>query len=205
MPHYEFATLQAKTSAAVLALDGLETYLNGPGNTGSLIGCWVSEIGALNRIALLRRYEDPEDHEAERRALLRSSDPFGCGAYLVGMTLDRVLPFPGTPEIETGRYGPFYEIRTYEMETGGLAPTLKHWEQALPIRAARSKLITVLQTLEGAPRMVSIWPYPSIEDRQMIRARAIDDGIWPPQDSAKYLKPEMLSTIYLPSTFSPLQ
>ena len=84
-------------------------------------------------------------------------------------------------------------------------PTGLAWAKAVPVRRERSHLVTVLRTVEGAPRMVSIWPYPTIEDRQTIRAQAIADGIWPPKDSYKHLKTEMLSTIYLPVAFSPLQ
>ncbi len=205
MSIYEFAELQAHTSAAPTASAKLERYLKSDANRGSVIGCWISEIGALNRIALLRRYDDPQDHETERRQLMTGSDPFACGVHLKSMSLDRCVSFPGVPEPELGRFGPFYEIRTYEMETGGLAPTLATWEQAIPVRRRRSHLVTVLHTVEGTPRMVSIWPYASIEDRQTIRAQAIADGVWPPKDSHKHLKTEMLSTIYLPTAYSPLQ
>ncbi|MBS9717263.1 NIPSNAP family protein [Pseudohalocynthiibacter aestuariivivens] len=205
MSIYEFATLQTKTSAAPMAAEVLEKYLHSPHNLGQLLGCWISEIGALNRVALLRRYQDKLTHDTERQILLTSNDPFGCGSLLIGMTLDRCAPFPNVPEIDAGHFGPFYEIRTYEMETGGLAPTLETWAKAIPIRAERSKLVTVLHTVEGAPKMVSVWPYPSIEDRQVTRKQAINDGIWPPIDSFKHLKTEMLSTLYLPTSFSPLQ
>jgi len=205
MPIYEFATLQAKTSAAPPAASALSDYLESDKNRGTLPGCWISEIGALIRIALFRSYEDEASHDAERQALLTSSDPFGCGAHLKGMSLDRCAAFPNVPDIEAGTFGPFYEIRTYEMETGGLEPTLETWAKAVPIRAERSKLVTVLYTTEGQPRMVSIWPYPSIEARQSVRTQAIGDGIWPPQDSYKHLKTDMLSSIYLPTAFSPLQ
>ncbi len=205
MSTYEFATLQAKTSAAPAAEEQLEAYLNSPANLGQLLGCWISEIGALNRIGLLRRYQDDATHDKERQSLLTSGNPFGCGTYLTGMSLDRCTPFPNLPEIDTGTFGPFYEIRTYEMETGGLAPTLETWEKAVPIRAERSKLVTVMRTVEGAPRMISIWPYQTIENRQDVRSKAIEDGIWPPNDSFKHLKTDMLSTIYLPTSFSPLK
>ncbi len=109
------------------------------------------------------------------------------------------------PPIEPGAYGPFYEIRTYMMEVGGLAPTLENWAEAIPKRAQLSKLVTVMHTTGAALRMVSIWPYTSIGERQKIRAKAIAKGIWPPKDSARYLQTEMLSTIYLPTEFSPLQ
>ncbi|MCG8489991.1 MAG: NIPSNAP family protein [Sneathiellales bacterium] len=205
MPTYEFATLQTKTSAAPLASEALEYYLKSSQNLGQLLGCWISEIGALNRIALLRRYEDDKLHDRERQALLNSGDPFGCGDHLSRIALDRCATFANVPEIGPGTYGPYYEIRTYEMEMGGMEPTLDTWARAVPIRAKRSTLVTVMRTVEGLPRMISIWPYPSIEKRQECRAQAIKDGIWPPAESFKHLKTDMLSTIYLPTSFSPLK
>ncbi|MEP3245574.1 MAG: NIPSNAP family protein [Sneathiella sp.] len=205
MPIYEFATLQAKTSAAATASERLEVYLNSSESLGSVLGCWISEIGALNRIALLRAYEDEGTHDRERQSLLKSGDPFGCSSYLSSISFDRCTHFPNSPEISAGAFGPYYEIRTYEMETGGLEPTLQNWAEALPTRAERSKLVTVLRTTEGVSRMISIWPYPTIEKRQEVRTQAIKDGIWPPKDSFKYLKTEMLSTLYLPTSFSPLK
>lgn len=205
MTHYEFATLQARTSAAPDATLRLADYLASRANRGCLLGCWISEIGALNRIALLRSYTERDDHDAERHALVTSVDPFGCGGLLADISLDTCTPFPNLPPIEPGAYGPFYEIRTYTMEVGGLAPTLENWAEAIPKRAQLSKLVTVMHTTGAAPRMVSIWPYTSIGERQKIRAKAIAEGIWPPKDSARYLQTEMLSTIYLPTEFSPLQ
>jgi len=205
MQTFEFATLQTKTSAAPVAVEALEKYLNSPKNLGQVLGCWISEIGALNRIALLRRYDSDVIHDQERQSLLKCKDPFGCGEHLAGMSLDRCATFPNVPEIDAGTFGPYYEIRTYEMEPGGLEPTLDTWAKAVPIRTERSKLVTVMRTVEGAPRMVSIWPYTTIEKRQEVRAQAIKVGIWPPANSFKHLKTDMLSTIYLPTSFSPLK
>lgn len=176
MSTYEFATLRANTGAASAAAEILGNYLESPANLGQVLGCWISEIGALNQVALLRRYEDDVTHNKERQSLLISSNPFGCGNHLASMSLDRCTTFPNVPEIDAGSFGPFYEIRTYEMESGGLEPTIKSWAEAVPIRAQRSKLVTVMHTVEGAPRMISIWPYPTIEDRQKVREQAINDG-----------------------------
>lgn len=54
------------------------------------------------------------------------------------------------------------------------------------------------------PRYLHIWPYASLEQRLDVRTRAVQDGVWPPENSGPQLL-EMHSTIYLPASFSPLQ
>ena len=86
MTHYEFATLQVRTSAAPDAARRLADYLASSANRGQLLGCWISEIGALNRIAMLRSYADRHDHDTERQALFASADPFGCAGLLTDVS-----------------------------------------------------------------------------------------------------------------------
>src|SRR3954470_2053332 len=47
-------------------------------------------------------------------------------------------------------------------------------------------------------------PYASIDERSRLRAEAVKRGAWPPK-SAVWLTTEMASTVYLPTTVSPLK
>jgi hypothetical protein len=204
MMRYELATLSVAFGAVPKAVPAIRAYVSDAGAGGRLLGCWVSDIGALNRIAVLRGFDADVDLGKERHRTLTSSSPFGCGELLSRLDLESYAPFPGLPPVETGAFGPIYEIRSYILKTGGLAPTLEGWAEKLPGRTQLSRLVVAMYALDGQPRITHIWPYASVEQRTALRAEAVRRGVWPPK-SAAWLTPHMHSTVYLPTEFSPLQ
>ena len=62
-----------------------------------------------------------------------------------------------------------------------------------------------MYALDGTPRIVSIWPYKSLNERSEIRAQSVSDGIWPPKGGPQWLTHEMQSMIALPTAVSPLK
>jgi hypothetical protein len=204
MTRYELATLSIGMGTAPKAAEAIAAYAAESGAGGKLLGCWVSDIGALNTIAVLRGFEDDAELARERDRTLKSSSPFGCAEYLTRLSLDSYAPFPGLPPVEVGAFGPVYEIRSYVLKTGGLAPTFEGWDEKLPARTEISKLVIAMYALDGVPRITHIWPYASVNDRTRLRAESVQRGTWPPK-SAVWLTPEMQSTIYLPTAISPLK
>lgn len=201
MTRYELATLSVGLGTAPKAAEAVAAYAAAGG--GRLLGCWASDIGALNSIAVLRGFADDAELGRERDRTLRSGNPFGCSDYLTSLSLDSYAPFPDLPPVETGAFGPVYEIRTYVLKTGGLSPTFEGWAEKLPGRTAISKLLVAMYALDGPPRITHIWPYASTSDRARLRAESVEKGTWPPK-SAIWLTPEMQSAIYLPTAASPL-
>jgi hypothetical protein len=172
-----------------------------------LVGCWASEIGPLNQIAVLRGFVDEASRQAERERYLSSADAFGIEAYLTDMRVENYTLFPFIQPLPAGRHGPFYELRVYDLVPSGLAPTLKGWEKAVGPRtgAQYSTVYAAFYATDGQlPRYLHIWPYASLEQRLDVRTRAVQDGVWPPENSGPQLR-DMHSTIYLPASFSPLQ
>ena len=204
MTRYELATLSVGMGTAAKAAEAIAAYASETGAGGKLLGCWASDIGALNNIAVLRGFEDDTELLRERERTMRSSSPFGCAEFLTRMSLESYAPFPGLPPVETGAFGPVYEIRSYVLKTGGLAPTFEGWDEKLPARTEISKLVIAMYALDGVPRITHIWPYASVNDRTRLRAESVQRGTWPPK-SAVWLTPEMQSTIYLPTAISPLK
>lgn len=198
---YELATLTVTVGSTARATAAIGTDCAAGG--GRLLGCFVADIGALNRIYVLRSFDDDAAQAAERERVLRSASPFGCAEFLTALTIDRYLPFPNLPPIEPGAFGAIYEIRSYVLKIGGLTPTLAGWAEALPARMAFSKMIVAMYTLDGAPRITHIWPYADLNQRAALRAEAVRRGIWPPK-STGWLTPEMQSSICLPADISPL-
>lgn len=204
MKRYELATLAIGMGTAARAAEGVQAYTSDAAARGRLLGCWFSDIGALNQLAILRGFDEEADLAEERERTLKSSNPFGCVEVLNQMTLESYAPFPDLPPVEAGAFGPVYEIRSYILKTGGLLPTFEGWAEKLPARTRLSKLVIALYGLDGQPRITHVWPWASTDQRAAIRAESVKVGAWPPK-SAVWLTPAMQSTVYLPTAISPLR
>lgn len=202
---YDVSIITVRPGTHPRALAKLKDWLPTASTGGRLLACWFSEIGALNQIFLLRRYNDEARLLADRSAILQSGDPFGIGEFVVGMTMDTYVPFPIRATIEPGEFGPVYEVRTYEFKRDGLAPTIELWGKAVPARAGISPLIAAMYSVTGAvTRFMHIWSYASLEERQRLRAKAIADGVWPPPGGPDHFTTQR-TEIFLPAPFSPLR
>lgn len=202
---YDVSIITVRPGTHSRALAKLKERLPTVSTGGRLLACWFSEIGALNQILLLRRYDDEARLLADRSATLQSSDPFGIGDLVVGMTMDTYVPFPIREAIEVGEFGPVYEVRTYEFKGDGVAPTIELWAKAVPARAKISPLVAAMYSVTGTvTRFMHIWPYRSLEERQRLRAQAIAHGVWPPPDGPDHFITQR-TEIFLPAPFSPLR
>lgn len=207
MKLYELITFTVRVRTVATAMECLEQHLGSADPGVRLMGCWASEIGPLNQIALLRGYPDEASRQAERERYLASADAFGVEAYPLNMRVENYSLFPFIEPLPAGRHGPFYELRMYDLVPSGLAPTLEGWKKAVEPRTAEqySPVYAAFYATDGLlPRYLHIWPYASLEQRLDVRTRAVKDGVWPPENSGPQLL-DMHSTIYLPASFSPLQ
>lgn len=69
------------------------------------------------------------------------------------------------PPVVPGKYGSVYEIRTYRLKHGGVAPAIAAWEAAIPERVKLSPLSIAMYSLDGPPRFTHIWPFASLDAR----------------------------------------
>jgi hypothetical protein len=199
---YDVTIITVRPATHPKALSVLERVLmNDPG----LLACWYSEIGALNQILIIRSMTDPKAELEARMAMLKSKSPFGVGEFMTGMTMDTFIAFDFLPPMQPGAYGPFYEVRSYVLKTGGLEPTIELWRKAVPARNKISPLLTAMSSVTGAvTRFTHIWPYKSLEERGRLRAKAMDEGVWPPPGGPDQLAVQQ-TDIYLPASFSPIR
>jgi hypothetical protein len=171
---------------------------------GRLLGCFSCEFGVLNRIAVLADYPDAKAVSEDHAALLERNNPFGLAEWLGGFEQGVYKPLSFTQPIEPGKYGPFYEMRTYCVAAGGLETTSSAWSKIVARRNAMSRLLMVMASLDHEPqRMVHIWPYPTIEERTKARAQASKEGIWPPPGGSDHLL-SLQSELFVATSFSPL-
>ncbi|WEK28869.1 MAG: NIPSNAP family protein [Candidatus Pseudomonas phytovorans] len=204
--HYELLRFTLRVRTPAQALPRLQEALQAAPDGVELIGCWVSEIGPQNTIAVLRRYANAEVRAAERERALLASDAFGIGEFVLEQHMDDYQLFPFLEPLAPGKHGPFYELREYDLTTSGLAPTLAGWRKAVGPRTGEmySQVYAAFYATSGrVPRYLHIWPYASLEQRLDVRTRAVGDGVWPPENSAPQLQ-KMNSVVYLPAPFSPL-
>lgn len=94
-----------------------------------------------------------------------------------------------------------YEIRTYDLKPRSLPEFLKRNEEKLQQgRLNYSQLFGFWYTDIGPlNQVVHIWPYEDLKQRSDIRAKAVAEGIWPP-DTGEFIL-NMQSDIFLPAPF----
>lgn len=171
----------------------------------ALLACWYSDIGAVNQILIIRKTAEGAAVVEARLAALKSGNPFGIGEFVTGMAMDTYVSFDFIPPLRPGTFGPCYEVRTYMLKPGGLAPTIELWRKAVPGRAKVSPVLAAMIAVSGpVTRFLHIWPYKSFDERARLRDKAVADGVWPPPGGPGHLASQQVD-IYLPAAFSPLK
>ena len=202
---YDVTIITVRPGTHPAALARLAPFLSSATPAGELLGCWYSDLGALNQILLIQSRLDGAPALADRAAILQSGNPFGIGDLIVGMTMDTYVSLPFMPPMSRGQYGPFYEVRTYMLKPDGLAATLELWRNAVPGRVTVSPLFAAMYSVTGpVTRFMHIWPYASLDERHRLRAKAVADRVWPPPGGPDHFT-AMQSDIFLPAEFSPMQ
>lgn len=202
---YELATLTLRFGTTPKAVEAVKNYVAEPDAKGNLLGCWAADIGDLNKLIVMRGFEQEAHLNTERRRGLLSANPFGCSDLLVSFDMQSYMGFPWMAPAQPGTLGPIYEIRTYEFKLGGVQPTIEAWQKAIPARAQLSPCIVAMVALDGTPRFTNIWAYASLADRSKARADSVAQGIWPPKGGPDWLTTNMRSVIVLPTAISPLK
>lgn len=178
-----------------------------------LAAFWHTEIGPLNQIIHVWPYKDLAERDRIRAEAAASGKwPPKIGEFIVNMRSEIYIPFAFSPQVQPGKQGPVFEMRTYTFAPGELPKVAKTWERSLPERVKLSPLVGVWYAeLGGLNRFTHIWAYPTIQARNDVRAKALSMGIWPPSAVAKKegLDDALLiaqeNKIVMPAAFSPLQ
>jgi hypothetical protein len=170
-----------------------------------MAGLWFTEFGPLNQIVHIWPYASLDERSRIRAE--SSQDPHwppSLTDFQREMTSEIFLPFPFSPEPKPGRFGPFYELRSYLTRAGALPRIMAHWEKKLAARSALSPLLLAMYSEIGPlNKFVHLWPYESLEQRAETRRKAVESGVWPPEGVDDLVAQE--SKLLLPAEFSPLQ
>ena len=199
---YDMTLATVRPGTHPQALAALEKML---ANNPDLLACWYCDIGALNRILIIHKPAGAAAALEKRFAALNARNPFGIGEFVTELSLDTYVSLDFMPPLRPGVFGPCYEVRSYVLKTGGLAPTIELWRQAVPGRTRVSPLLAAMVAVTGAAiRFMHIWPYKSFDERARLRDKAVADGVWPPPGGPGHLISQQ-ADIYLPAAFSPLR
>lgn len=198
----ELTTLSIKAGAVKQALARLESLVTGP----RLLGCWHTVLGNEPRIFILNRGEPSSDNEGMRQKAVANLGLFELGDLASTICVDTYATLPCLPDIKTGAFGAFYEIRTYELQPAkALELAHKGWADVIDVRLGFAPITTVMHSVDGLiPRLVHIYPYRDLAQRQQIRDAAIATGFWPPKGGADRNQ-VMRTEIAVPASFSPLR
>ena len=170
-----------------------------------LLACWYCDIGALNRILIIRKSADAAKVIENRFAALSARNPLGVGEFITDLSLDTYASFDFMPPLRPGAHGPCYEVRSYVLKPDGLAPTIELWRKSVPGRVSVSPVLAAMVAVTGAAiRFMHIWPYKSCDERARLREKAVADGVWPPPGGPGHLVSQQ-ADIYLPAAFSPMR
>lgn len=171
-----------------------------------LAAFWHTEIGPLNEIIHIWRYNDLAERAQIRAEAAKDANwPPKIQEFIRKMTSEIVVPFGFVPQVQPGKLGPIFELRYYTLKAGKLPELAKSWEGALAERIKISPIVLAGGVEFGkANGFVHIWAYSSLDQRAQIRDEARKRGVWPPPGGGDRLV-EMKNKIMLPSAFSPLQ
>jgi len=206
---YEVRTYDLKVRSVPEVIKRFSESIENRQKLSTLAAFWYTEIGPLNQIIHVWQYAD-----AAERAQVRSEAvkydwwPPKIGEFTLNQTVETFIPWADSPLLTPGEHGPYYEMRSYLIQPGTIGQMKARWETKLKERLERSPLSVVMDGDIGTNnKVVHIWPYKSLDERQDIRDNAKADGVWPPSnkpgESMELLTQE--SKILLPAPFSPMQ
>jgi hypothetical protein len=202
----------------VLVVGGATEYLAAYADAGMrgleshaqvLAGFWSTEIGTLNQVVELLRFDDAAQAqvvlaELQADAAMQSLEDRVRALVRREELLELHDLLPGRPPEQTGNV---YELRTYTLAPDGLESFATLTGGILPWRTRFSAPVGFWVDRRGArPLIVHLWPYRDLAERQRIRADVARHDEWRTfGGKVSASMEEMRSEIMLPAAFSPLR
>jgi hypothetical protein len=148
---------------------------------------FTTEVGPLNQFMHIWGYKDMAERTAIRAAAVKDGAwPPPIAEFLVSQKSEIMNQTPFSPELKPSNNGPFFEWREYTHAPGQLPIMMKNWEIALPTRTQFGPITALWYSeLGGLNKWIHVWPYKSLDQRNEVRHKAHDTGLWPPSARAK--------------------
>jgi hypothetical protein len=197
-------TLRFQPRAGEVVANAYATALDEMSGPASLIGYWNVDVGELNTAVLLWGFGDEAGSDAARAAATAPAWPSSLAGIITSSESLILDSASFNAEIEPGSYGPIYEIRIYDYETGSIGTVIDRWAEMVPERRTISRLIGCFSSTGGdVDKWVHIWAYRDGRERELARVEASRRRIWPPETGEWLVHQENM--IVIPARFSPLR
>src|ERR1700728_2719501 len=141
---YDLTVLGLRPNTLGAVMPKLADAIAANSRRAKLVGCFTCDFGVLNRIAVLTEYPDVSVLAEDRAATMANGDRFGLPPHLASFERTAYAPLSFSEPIKPGKYGPFYEIRTYGIAPGGLQATSDAWSKGIGRRNELSKLLAIM-------------------------------------------------------------
>lgn len=170
-----------------------------------LVAAWATEVGAVNDVLLLRRYDDKQATNAATEFKPGTKHWLSEVLPLTqDVQIEHFRMMPGLPHPAPGKLGAIHELRSYVYRPGMLDELLASWKEPLARRVQVSPAPMLMYSIDArALRFIHLWVYDSYEQRLAIRAGEVAKGSWPPPGGrARWLSQH--NALLAPLSFSPL-
>lgn len=184
-----------------------EAYENGRKQLSELAAFFTSEVGPLNEVTHIWKYDGLGQREEIRAKAAASGVWPPTVTNMIHQANSEIFrPFPFMTEFLSGQHGPLFEYRYYTVNPGTMPGIIKGWEDAIEARKELSPCAMGMYTdLGDINKYVHIWPYKSFEHRQEVRAEGLAKGVWPPKGSPKGAIVTQDNKLLFAAPFSPLR
>ena len=166
------------------------------------------EVGPLDQFVNVWPYESHAHREQVRQDSMKAGGawPPRSQDVMREMHSQIFVPFDFAPEFLTGRHGPVFEWRMYQIQTDAMPAIREVWSEAIDDRRELSPLVAAMSSENGTLNsFVHVWGYESLAHRDAVRAEAVAKGLWPPRSAPAGTIIQEDSKIMAPTRISPLQ
>lgn len=166
---------------------------------------WHTELGPLNQVIQVWPYENLGERDRIReRASKGLIWPPEIFDILLSMESVILTPAPFMRPLGDHQLGNVYEMRLYTYRPGTIQEVVKRWSETIPLREKYSPLAACWYTeLGGLNRLIHVWPYRDMAERERVRAEAAKDSSWRP--GTRHLLVSQENKILAPAAFSPMR
>lgn len=204
---YELRTYTVKPNSAPEVVKRFGDAMPTRQKYSPLVGLWTVDIGPLNQVVHMWRYNSLQERADIRAAAVK--DPSGdwppkITDYLVNMSSDILVPSEVNDPLDGPReWGNLYELRMYTFPSGAARNVLKHFSESVERRRQIYPLGGFFMSdLGELNRFYQLWPYKNWAHRDECRAKYNGTDIWPPHTEERPV--HQLVRHMVPAPFSPL-
>jgi hypothetical protein len=202
--HYDLTLARLRPRTVPAALERMQAWLKSEQGSGELLACLFSELGIVNQVLLLRRFDGIDALLAARQRIVHSTDPLGIGELALELVMNIGVAMPAASSASAASSGPFFEVRTDVPRPGSMARAFSLWRDVHNRASGPRPCFGAYSIAGDSPSLVHIWPWSTLDERAMVVDDASPTNIWrmaEPDDAPLSQRVD----IFRAASFSPMQ